>query len=93
LLAGIVFGPALLGIIHGSPGLNALAEVGVFLMMLYVGMEVDYHGLLRSSKGGLLAALGGFVVPYGFGYYLTLYFGYSQVPSCAMRPPLLYLHS
>ena len=78
LLAGIIFGPALLGIVHGSPGLDVLAEIGVFLMMLYIGMEVDYHSLLRSSKGGLLAAMGGFIVPYGLGYYLTIYFGYSH---------------
>lgn len=77
LAAGILFGPALLGIVHGSEGLDVLAELGVFLMMLYIGMEVNYRDLVKASSGGLLAAFGGFTVPLVLGFFVTRSFGYS----------------
>lgn len=75
LASGIIFGPSLLGILQETPGLSVLGEVGVFLMMLYVGMEVDYRALAKVSRAGFLAALGGFVIPYMAGYYFTLSHG------------------
>lgn len=41
LLVGIIFGPAILGLLHSTGALEILAELGVFLLMIYVGMEVD----------------------------------------------------
>lgn len=49
LLAGIVLGPPLLGLLHGSEALAVLAEVGVLLMMLYIGMEIDPRELGKAS--------------------------------------------
>jgi len=34
LMAGIILGPPLLGLLHSSGGLEVLAEIGVLLMML-----------------------------------------------------------
>lgn len=78
MVAGIVFGPMMLGWIHGSDGLKLLAEVGVFLMMLYIGLEVDHRDLLKASWPGFLAAAGAFVVPFLAGYALvTVYFDFT----------------
>ena len=68
LLAGIVFGPALLGLLHPTEALEVFAELGVFLLMLYVGMEVDLHDLFELGPQALMVAFGGFVVPFGLGY-------------------------
>lgn len=64
LLVGILLGPPLLGILHSSEALEVLAEVGVLLMMLYIGMEVDPKELFKASWGGFLAAIGGFITPF-----------------------------
>ncbi len=66
--AGILFGPAILGWLHTDSGLTVLAELGVFMMMLYIGMEVDHRELMAASWAGLLAAIGSFVVPGVLGY-------------------------
>ncbi len=75
LVAGIVLGPPLLGLLQGSDALAILAEVGVLLMMLYIGMEIDPKELRKASVGGLLAALGGFIVPFFLGFWAVTYFG------------------
>ena len=81
LAAGILFGPAVLGLLHPSGGLAVLAELGVFLMMLYIGMAVDYRDLAKASWAGLLAALGGFCIPMYLGYMTSRWFGYDVTPS------------
>lgn len=75
LMAGIILGPPLLGLLQGSEALAILAEVGVLLMMLYIGMEIDPKELRKASLGGFLAAIGGFVVPFFLGYWVVTYFG------------------
>lgn len=75
LLAGIILGPPLLGWLHGGEALAVLAEVGILLMMLYIGMEIDPKELGRASKGGFLAALGGFLTPFVLCYLLVTWMG------------------
>lgn len=75
LLAGVLLGPPLLGLIHSSGALDVLAQVGVLLMMFYAGLEIDPEELGKASLGGLLAAAGGFLVPFGLGYLTVRLFG------------------
>ena len=75
LLAGIMLGPPLFGLLHGSETLAVLAQVGALLMMLYVGMEIDPRELGRASWSGMIAAVGGFVVPLVLVYFIVIYFG------------------
>lgn len=76
LLVGIVLGPPLLGLLHGGEALAVLAELGVLLMMLYIGMEIDPKELFKASWGGFLAAIGGFVTPFVLTYLVvTVLFG------------------
>ena len=73
LLAGIVLGPPLLGLLESSDTLAILAELGVLLMMLYIGMEIDAKELFKASWGGFLAAIGGFVTPFALAYLVVVY--------------------
>jgi Kef-type K+ transport system membrane component KefB len=75
LLAGVVLGPLLLGLLHGSEALRVLADLGVLLMMFYIGMEISPQELVKASWTGFLAAIGGFVFPAVFGYGIALGFG------------------
>ena len=79
ILAGILLGPPLLGLLYGSEALSVLSEVGVLLMMLYIGMEIDPKELGKASWGGFLAAVGGFIVPFALGYFVVLGFGGTPV--------------
>jgi Kef-type K+ transport system membrane component KefB len=74
IVAGIVFGPALLGILNTNEPLAILGEFGVLLMMLYIGMHLQLDDLKKASMPGLYAAIGGFLVPTVLGIFLMLYF-------------------
>ncbi|WP_226041906.1 cation:proton antiporter [Natrinema sp. DC36] len=77
LFAGIAFGPALLGLLHPSELLSVLSELGVFLLMVYVGMEVDLRELFGLGPQSLLIAFGAFVIPFGLGYAAGVWLGIS----------------
>ena len=72
--AGILLGPPLLGWLQAGAPLLVIAELGILLMMTYIGMEIDLRDLRRASTAGFWAAIGGFVVPFALGYWVTMAF-------------------
>ncbi len=79
LMAGIVLGPPLLGLLHGSEAIAVLAELGILVMMLYIGMEIDPSELGKASTGGLLASVGGFITPFVLCYFAIIWAGGTQL--------------
>ncbi|ALJ05634.1 hypothetical protein APS56_11070 [Pseudalgibacter alginicilyticus] len=75
LLVGVIIGPSLLGLVESSSTLVIISEAGVILLMAYIGMEINFKDLGKASWAGLLAAIGGFIVPFGLGYYAVTQFG------------------
>ncbi|QSQ08431.1 Na(+)/H(+)-K(+) antiporter GerN [Koleobacter methoxysyntrophicus] len=75
LLAGLILGPSLLGIIKDSSMLRDLAEIGVILLMFIAGLETDVQELAESGKSSSLTALGGVILPLAGGTLFALYFG------------------
>lgn len=75
LLAGIILGPPLLGIVTSSPALELIAELGIFFVMFYTGVELDPRELVQHIWPSLAAAFGGFVLPFCLGYITTRAFG------------------
>ena len=75
LLIGILLGPGLLGWLEATPSIKVLSEIGIILLMVYIGMEIDFHDLKKASWAGLLAAIGGFFVPFALGYFTIVWSG------------------
>ena len=76
---GIILGPPLLGLLYNGDGLAEVGELGIILMMIYVGSEIDFDDLRRASKAGLLAAIGGLHRPIHPGLRGHDAFGYSVI--------------
>jgi len=74
LLAGIIFGPSLLGIIHPDPTLEVLAELGAFFLMFYAGLETNPFDLKRTGRLAFSVGFGGFLVPFLMGYAVCHFF-------------------
>ena len=74
LLAGLIFGPAVLNIIQPTEFLNSLSEIGVIVIMFGAGMSTDIKELKQAGKSGFLVALVGVLVPLGMGTLLGFLF-------------------
>lgn len=81
ILAGIVLGPAVLGIVQPSVVLSALAELGAMFLLFRIGLEVQAEDLMRTGRTAVLVAMLGVVVPFFTGYLLMQWWGRSTVES------------
>jgi len=79
LIAGIVVGPSVLGLVPLSLGILVLAEIGVLLLLFEVGLETDLAELLAVGGPALAVALAGMVLPFGAGWALTRALGYGPL--------------
>ncbi len=75
MLAGVILGPSLLGIVTPSDALEMLGELGIFFVMFHTGVELDPKELLEHKWPSTAVALGGFVLPFALGYALARVFG------------------
>ncbi len=71
LLAGIIIGPSVLGIVtlDGSTGMliEDIAEIGVIILMFSAGLETDLSELKKNGVAAFVTALCGVIFPIVFG--------------------------
>src|SRR5258706_2547920 len=68
ILAGILIGPSALGLVHGEATMRVLAELGVILLLLDVGLEMDIAELGAVGRASLAVATIGVIIPFGGGF-------------------------
>ena len=68
IAAGVIVGPSVLGLVGDGEVLTTLAEIGVILLLLHVGMEMDLRSLrsVGAAAGGV--AVLGVAAPFAGGY-------------------------
>ncbi len=81
LLAGVLIGPGLLGLVHESEVLHSLAELGVLILLFEVGLESDVDELLSAGLQATLVAAVGVVLPFAAGYAVMHWLGHPPLVS------------
>ncbi|MEU7923627.1 cation:proton antiporter [Micromonospora sp. NPDC049801] len=99
LMAGVVLGPSLLG--HAAPAvhdwlfpadpaqmhlLDAVAQIGVLLLVGVAGIELDTRIVRRRGTSALRISLGGLLIPIGFGILIGYLAPAVLVPDTTERP-------
>lgn len=82
IIAGLLIGPSVLGLVDQSPILAAMAEIGVVLLMFGAGLETNFKELLKTGPKALLVAVTGVFVPLLGGFLLYgAFYGFSDIGS------------
>jgi Kef-type K+ transport system membrane component KefB len=79
LLAGVLLGPSLLGLVPLSSGILLIAEIGVILLLFEIGLETDLGELLAVGGPAMTVALVGMALPFIGGYLLTRIAGFTAL--------------
>lgn len=74
LLAGLLLGPAMLGVLQETTLMDQLAELGVIVLMFNAGLETDLGDLKKAGKSAFIIALIGVLVPLAGGFVLASLF-------------------
>ena len=77
LVAGVLLGSSVLGVIPTEGGaaelIHVFAELGVLLLLFEIGLETDLREMFRVGPASLAVASVGVVVPFALGYFYWLY--------------------
>jgi len=92
ILVGLVVGPSVLNLLHWSIFFGAateevvflLAEIGVILLMLIAGLEVDLHELRRAGWSALLGGVFGVAFSLAVGWGIPVLLGYDSATAFAI---------
>ena len=80
IVAGLLVGGNLLGLVEKSEPLVFMAEIGVLMLMFSAGLETDLKEIKSTGVISLLVAAMGVVVPLGGGYLLySAFYGFAPV--------------
>lgn len=82
IIAGIVIGPSVLGLVKQSDFILQMAEIGVMLLMFVAGLDTDLKELIKTGPAALTVACAGVFVPLMGGYLLySCMYGFSPLGS------------
>lgn len=75
IVAGILIGPSVLGLVQQSDFLTTMAEIGVILLMFSAGLQNKLSELLKTGPKAFLIACGGVFIPLvmGAAVYMLFY--------------------
>ncbi|HET7692649.1 MAG TPA: cation:proton antiporter [Gemmatimonadota bacterium] len=74
LVAGVVLGSSMLGVVPVDPGdpygsiVHVMAEIGVAILLFEIGLETDLREMFKVGSAAFMVAVVGVVLPFAFGY-------------------------
>lgn len=74
LLAGLLLGPAGVGILQETEMIKNIAEIGVIVLMFSAGLETDVKELKHSGFASFVIALMGIIFPIIGGFAVSIFF-------------------
>ncbi|HZN11014.1 MAG TPA: cation:proton antiporter [Blastocatellia bacterium] len=79
IVAGVVIGPSVLGLVAPSELSASLAEMGVVFLLFLVGLETKPAEIFRVGRRAALVAVLGVILPFFAGYLLLHLWGRAQI--------------
>jgi Kef-type K+ transport system membrane component KefB len=79
ILAGVLIGPSVLGLVSPGELTDALAEIGVLFLLFLVGLETKPADIFRVGARAAIVAVLGVVVPFIAGFLLMWAWGRSNI--------------
>ncbi len=78
LCAGLILGPACLGLVTKTEFITAVSEIGVIILMFAAGLETDINELKKTGLASFIIAILGVFVPLGAGWGIATIFNTEQ---------------
>lgn len=75
VLTGITLGPFVLGLIEPTSELSVLAEFGLIMMMLYMGLTSNFSAIAQNTKKAVIVAVLGVAFSFILGFATVEFFG------------------
>ncbi|MBI5399231.1 cation:proton antiporter [Candidatus Saganbacteria bacterium] len=81
LVAGVVVGASVLGLVRENDFINLLAQIGAIVLLFEAGVTTEYESFMRVKFWALLVACVGVFFPFVLGYFVSHLYGLSVIES------------
>lgn len=82
IIAGLIIGPSILGLVKQTDFLSQMAEIGVVILMFSAGLETNIRDLMKTGPKAFLIALCGVFMPLFGGWLLySCFYGFAPYGS------------
>lgn len=81
ILAGVIIGPSVLGLVNHNQLTEALSEIGVIFLLFLVGLETKPGDIFKVGARATMVAIFGVIVPFICGYLIMLVWGETWIES------------
>lgn len=82
IVAGLLIGPAVIGLVHQSDFISQMAEIGVIMLMFEAGLSTDMKKLKATGLKATVIACSGVFVPLIMGAVLFMcFYGFGPIGS------------
>lgn len=79
IVAGLLIGPSVLGLVNQNDFLAQMAEIGVLMLMFNAGLGTDLRDLIKTGPKAVLIACAGVLVPLAGGFLLySCFYGFAD---------------
>jgi len=76
LLAGMILGPSILGLIAPAEHIRIIASLGIISLLFLAGVETDVSKMKKYGLACAIVGVGGVLASFVSGFLLGLFFGY-----------------
>jgi Kef-type K+ transport system membrane component KefB len=84
LLAGMVLGPSLFGVVSSNESLEMLSSIAIFFVLLFIGLEMDIKQVKKTGKPAVVLSITSLILPFLAGYGISVLFGIDIIPALFM---------
>lgn len=81
ILAGLLVGPSVLGLIHSVETFEAFSEIGIALLLFIIGLGMNVHELKKLGKVVILTALASLISIGTLGFTASNLMGFTRTES------------
>src|SRR3989338_5248222 len=81
LIAGVVVGTSVLGLVHESDFFSLFAQIGAIILLFEAGVTSEYESFMRVKFWALSVAVVGVTFPFAFGYFISHFSGLGVIES------------
>jgi len=89
ILAGVLVGPAVIGLVEPTEILELFAELGLVFLLFWVGLETRLSDIREVGREAVAVGVGGVVVPFVGGFGLALALGEEVATSAFLGAALV----
>lgn len=90
ILAGLIVGPSVLGLIHSVETFNAFSEIGIALLLFIIGLGMNVSELKQLGKVVIITAMTSLITMTTLGYAVSSLLGFSKTEALVIGLALFF---